>query len=106
MQPTRKGLTVILDFPKTVAVVGLSDKPDRPSYEVARYLQQASYRIIPVNPMIDTVLGEKVYKSLRDVPERVDIVQILRCPSAVPPVVEDAICHRCEGRVDAVRRRE
>lgn len=91
MQPTRKGLTAILDFPKTVAVVGLSDKPDRPSYEVARYLQQAGYRIIPVNPMIDTVLGEKVYKSLRDVPERVDIVQIFRRPSEVPPVVEDAI---------------
>lgn len=91
MQLTRAGLQEILDSTKTIAVVGLSNKQDRPSYEVASYLQQAGYRIIPVNPMIDAVLAEKAYKSLRDVPERVDVVQIFRRPSAVPPIIEDVI---------------
>lgn len=72
-------------------MVGLSDNPDRDSYEIASYLQQAGYRIIPVNPKIQTVLGEQAYKSLRDVPERIDVVQIFRRPEEVPAVVEDAI---------------
>ncbi len=91
MKLTWDGLKQILDSAKTIAVVGLSNKPDRPSYDVASYLQRVGYRIIPVNPMIDEVLGEKVYKSLREVPVRVDVVQIFRRPSAVPPIVEDAI---------------
>jgi len=91
MKLTWDGLKQILESAKTIAVVGLSNKPDRPSYDVASYLQRVGYRIIPVNPMIDEVLGEKVYKSLREVPVRVDVVQIFRRPSAVPPIVEDAI---------------
>jgi hypothetical protein len=81
----------ILRPPKTIAVVGLSDKPDRESHEIASYLQQQGYRIIPVNPRIKETLGEKAYPSLRDVPERVDIVQIFRRSEEVLPVVEEAI---------------
>lgn len=81
----------ILKTAKTIAVVGLSNKPDRPSHEIASYLQEVGYRIIPVNPTIQEALGEKAYRSLRDVPEHVDVVQIFRRPEEVPAIVEDAI---------------
>lgn len=81
----------ILTTVKTIAVVGLSNNPDRPSYEIADYMQKAGYRIIPVNPTIKEALGEKAYASLRDVPQRVDVVQIFRRPEDVPPIVDDAI---------------
>ena len=81
----------ILKQTKTIAVVGLSDKPDRDSYQVAAYLQQQGYRIIPVNPRAKEVLGEKAYPSLRDVPEPVDVVDIFRRSEDVPPIVDDAI---------------
>ncbi|MGB9663174.1 MAG: CoA-binding protein [Moorellaceae bacterium] len=84
-----------MDFARisTIAVVGLSDKPDRPSYQVARYLQEQGYRIIPVNPGVAWVLGEKSYPSLKDIPPEisVDVVDIFRQPVAVPAVVEEAI---------------
>jgi predicted CoA-binding protein len=76
---------------RTIAVVGLSPNPERPSHEVARYLQAAGYRIIPVNPMASEVLGEKSYASLGDVPERVDVVDIFRRSEDVPPIVREAI---------------
>jgi predicted CoA-binding protein len=76
---------------RTIAVVGLSPNPDRPSHGVAAYLQAAGYRIIPVNPTVDSVLGERSYASLSDVPEPVDVVDIFRRPEDVPPVVEQAI---------------
>ncbi|HEX4841157.1 MAG TPA: CoA-binding protein [bacterium] len=76
---------------RTIAVVGLSDKPDRPSNEIARYLQQAGYRIIPVNPRLAEALGERAYSSLREISEHVDVVLIFRRPEAVPPIVEEAI---------------
>ena len=81
----------ILETARTVAVVGLSDKPDRDSYHVAAYLQRAGYRIIPVNPMVKEVLGEKAYARLRDVPGRIDVVDVFRKAEAVPEIVEDAI---------------
>lgn len=81
----------ILTTVKTIAVVGLSNNPDRPSYEIADYMQKAGYRIIPVNPTIKEALGEKAYASLRDVPQRVDVVQIFRRPEDVPPIVDEAI---------------
>ena len=81
----------ILKQTKTIAVVGLSDKPDRDSYQIASYLQQQGYRVIPVNPRVNEVLGEKVYPSLRDVPDPVDVVDIFRRSEDVPPIVEDAI---------------
>ncbi len=81
----------ILQATKVIAVVGLSDKPDRDSFRVAAYMQRAGYRIIPVNPAVPEVLGEKSYASLRDVPEKIDMVDVFRKPDAVPAIVEDAI---------------
>ncbi len=81
----------LLETSKIIAVVGLSDKPERDSYRVAEYLQRQGYRIIPVNPTVDAVLGEKSYASVSDIPEPVDIVDVFRRPDAVGPVVEDAI---------------
>lgn len=81
----------ILTTAKVVAVVGLSDKPDRDSHRVAAYLQRAGYRIIPVNPAVTEVLGEKSYPSLKEVPERIDVVDVFRKADAVPAIVADAI---------------
>jgi len=81
----------ILNAGKIVAVVGLSDKPDRDSHRVAAYLQEHGYRIIPVNPNLAEVLGEKAYAGLRDIPGPVDVVDIFRKPDAVPEIVDDAI---------------
>ena len=76
---------------RTIAVVGLSPRPERPSHFVARYLQEHGYRIIPVNPFVTEVLGEKSYPDLRAVPIPVDMVDIFRRSEKVPPVVEQAI---------------
>jgi predicted CoA-binding protein len=76
---------------KTIAVVGLSSNPMRPSFGVTEYMQEAGYRIIPVNPNEAEVLGEKSYARLEDVPEKVEIVNIFRRAVDVPPVVESAI---------------
>jgi uncharacterized protein len=81
----------ILANSKTIAVVGLSRRPDRPSYTNSAYLQRQGYRIIPVNPNLSEALGQKAYASLREVPVPVDIVDIFRRAEDVPPVVEDAI---------------
>ena len=76
---------------KTIAVVGLSSNPMRPSHGVTEYMQGAGYRIIPVNPNETEVLGEKSYPRLEDVPEKIDIVNVFRRAEEVPPVVESAI---------------
>jgi predicted CoA-binding protein len=81
----------ILQATKTIAVVGMSDNPSRPSHYVSAYMQEHGYRIIPVNPLVKEVLGERSYASLRDVPERIDMVDIFRKSADVPPIVEDAI---------------
>ncbi len=81
----------ILATARTIAVVGLSDKPDRDSYRVAAYLQQHGFKILPVNPNVTEALGLKAYAGLREVREPVDIVDIFRKPEAVPALVEDAI---------------
>ncbi len=81
----------ILTSTHSIAVVGLSNNPDRPSYAVAAYLQRAGYKIVPVNPRITSTLGEKAYPTLRDVPGRVDVVQIFRRAEAVPAIVDEAI---------------
>jgi predicted CoA-binding protein len=90
-QKTLDDLRQILADTKIIAVVGLSDKPDRPSHTVPAYLQRQGYRIIPVNPTISEVLGEKAYASLRDIPVPVDVVEIFRRAEDVLPIVEDAI---------------
>ena len=84
-------ITKILRESKTIAVVGLSSNPERPSFGVTEYMQEAGYRIIPVNPNETEVLGEKSYARLEDVPEKVDVVNIFRRAEEVPPVVESAI---------------
>jgi uncharacterized protein len=76
---------------KTIAVVGLSDNSEKTSNRVSRYMQECGYRIIPVNPTITCALGEKAYANLKDIPEKVDIVNIFRRSNDVPPVVDDAI---------------
>ena len=81
----------ILAESKTVAVVGLSDRPDRPSYDVARYLQEAGYRVIPVNPNVHEVLGEPSYGDLTEIPGEVDLVDVFRKPEFVPGIATEAI---------------
>jgi predicted CoA-binding protein len=76
---------------KTIAVVGLSDNPERDSYRVSKYMQSQGYRIIPVNPMIQEWLGEKSYPDLKSVPEPIDMVDVFRRSELVPPVVNEAI---------------
>jgi predicted CoA-binding protein len=76
---------------RNIAVVGLSDKPSRPSYGVARYLKEQGYRIIPVNPNITEALGEKAYPDLISVPDAIDLVDVFRRSSQVGPVVDEAI---------------
>lgn len=84
-------ISQVLREARTIAVVGLSENPARPAYEVARYLQQQGYQIIPVNPTVTQALGEKAYPSLDDVPGPVDIVDIFRNPQYVPEIVQQAI---------------
>jgi predicted CoA-binding protein len=81
----------LLKEAKTIAVVGLSTDPSRASHRVARYLKECGYKIIPVNPTISECLGEKAYGSLRDIPERVDIVDVFRRSEEVPPIADDAV---------------
>jgi uncharacterized protein len=81
----------ILKSSRTIAVVGLSSNPMRPSNGVAAYLQRAGYRVIPVNPNESEVLGEKCYARLEDVPEKIDVVDIFRRSECVPEIVESAI---------------
>lgn len=81
----------LLQRAKTIAVVGLSSNPFRPSYGVTACMQSHGYRVIPVNPNIDECLGEKAYASLLDVPETIDIVNIFRRPEFVEKTVEEAI---------------
>jgi uncharacterized protein len=84
-------ITDLLRLSKTIAVVGLSANPMRPSYGVAAYLQSAGYTIIPVNPNESTVLGQKSYARLEDIPVPIDIVDVFRRPELVPPIADSAI---------------
>ena len=81
----------ILAETKSIAVVGLSDKPDRPSNEVAGVLKSKGYRILPVNPMIREALGETAYGSLSEIPVKVDLVDVFRRSEDVPPIAEEAV---------------
>jgi predicted CoA-binding protein len=86
-------LKEILAYYKTIAVVGISPKEDRPSYRVASYLKSKGYRIVPVRPDGDTILGEKVYPNLLEIPEeiKVDVVDVFRKSEDLPPVADEAI---------------
>jgi predicted CoA-binding protein len=76
---------------KTIAVIGLSDNPAKPSNYVPAYLQQHGYRILPVNPAIESVLGEKSYASLADLPIKPDIVNVFRLPKFIPAIVDEML---------------
>lgn len=81
---------------QVIAVVGVSNNPARPSYDVAKYLHERGYKIIPVNPMLTEFLGEKSYPDVLSIPEPVDVVDIFRNPEAVPEIVEQAIAKRAK----------
>ncbi|WP_033544026.1 CoA-binding protein [Planococcus sp. CAU13] len=87
--PTREEIKKVLDTSKTIAVVGLSPNPNRTSYMVSEAMQKAGYRIIPVNPVADEVLGEKSYASLKDIPEPVDIVNVFRRSEFLKELAEE-----------------
>jgi predicted CoA-binding protein len=89
--PQSDPVTELLKRAKTIAVVGLSNSPLRPSHGVSAYMQTQGYRIIPVNPQIKEALGETAYPSLLDVPEKIDIVNIFRRPEFVGEIVDQAI---------------
>ncbi|MFN2543002.1 MAG: CoA-binding protein [Actinomycetota bacterium] len=89
--PSDQELRSILGEAKTIAVVGLSSKPNRDSHEIADYLQRKGYRIIPVNPNETEVLGEKAYPSLLDVPDDVDVVDVFRRAEHTPEIAEQAV---------------
>jgi uncharacterized protein len=91
--PEDRELRALLGDARTIAVIGLSSRPDRPSHRVASYLQSKGYRIIPVNPNETEVLGEPAYPSLRDLPPdvRVDVVDVFRRASETPDVARDAV---------------
>jgi len=91
MQDDIESLRRILKENRVIAVVGLSADWFRPSYFAAKYLQEHGYRVIPVNPKYPEILGEKCYKSLRDIPEPVDIVDVFRKTADVMPIAEEAI---------------
>ena len=91
LDETWEALRQILSTVKTIAVVGLSNKLDRPSHHIPAYLQSQGYRIIPVNATLTEALGEQAYPDLRAVPVPVDVVQVFRRSEEVPPIVEDAI---------------
>ena len=89
--PSSEEIRKLLQRVKTIAVVGLSASPTRPSHGVARSLQGFGYRVIPVNPALADVLGERSYPSLRDLPEPVDLVDVFRESSHVAAIVDDCI---------------
>ncbi|MDZ7622268.1 MAG: CoA-binding protein [Candidatus Competibacteraceae bacterium] len=89
--PSMDEIRVLLQRIKTIAVVGLSASPSRPSHGVARALQGFGYRIIPINPTLSDVLGEKAYPSLRELPEPVDLVDVFRESSHVAGLVDECI---------------
>jgi hypothetical protein len=84
-------IATILKKAGSVAVVGISDKEDRDSHKVAKYLKEHGYRMIPVNPKCREVLGETCYSTLREVPEHIDVVDIFRNLEAIPAIVDQAI---------------
>lgn len=98
----------LLRSAKTIAVVGLSDKPWRPSFGVSEYMRQQGYTIIPVNPNVEETLGKTAYTRLEDVPEKIDIVNIFRRSQFVGPVVDTAIRLgvRCIWMQEGVRDEE
>lgn len=89
--PDDATLRALLERIRTIAVVGLSPNPDRPSHRIARRMQAAGYRIVPVRPAIDAVLGERAYARLEDVPQPIDLVNVFRAAEEIGPLVESCL---------------
>ncbi|MEK0313141.1 CoA-binding protein [Cohnella sp. 56] len=89
--PSREEIKRILQQANIIAVVGLSGDPDKTSHMVSAAMQAKGYRIIPVNPKEEEILGEKCYKSLADIPEPIDIVNVFRRPEHTPPIAKEAV---------------
>jgi len=89
--PSDAELTKLLRSAKTIAVVGCSPNPERTSHQIASFLIEKGYKVIPVHPKAGTILGQKVYPSLADIPEPVDIVDVFRRPEFTPPIAEAAV---------------
>ncbi|HZG84517.1 CoA-binding protein [Paenibacillus sp.] len=89
--PSREQIKSILEQAGVIAVVGLTNNPDRPAYEVSEAMLHRGYRIIPVNPKGEDVLGQKGYASLADIPEPIDIVNVFRRAEHTPPIAADAV---------------
>lgn len=89
--PSSAEIRELLARSKTIAVVGLSPNPERPSHRIARRLREWGYRVIPVRPAVERVLGEKAYPRLLDVPERIDLVDVFRAAQYLDPIVQDCI---------------
>ena len=76
---------------RTIAVIGLSENPEKPSHYVPEYMQQHGYRILPVNPLVQEVLGERAYATLSDLPGKPDVVNVFRLPKFIPAIVDEMI---------------
>ncbi|MDV2580713.1 CoA-binding protein [Alkalibacillus haloalkaliphilus] len=94
--PTQDTMRELLENAKSIAVVGLSDKEDRTSFQIAKAMQQEGYKIIPVNPTVDEVLGEKSYNTLAEVEENIDIINVFRRSEHLVEVAEDALNTNCK----------
>src|ERR1043166_2942713 len=81
---------------KTIAVVGCSPKPDRDSYQIAQYLIEKGYDVVPVNPGQKEILGRTCYPDVKSIPKKVDIVDVFRAPEHIPPIAEDAVAAKAE----------
>ncbi|MBR3121468.1 MULTISPECIES: CoA-binding protein [Oceanobacillus] len=88
--PANDELKEILESAKTIAVVGLSNNQDKTAYQIAKIMQEVGYRIIPVNPTVEEVLGEKAYSSLTAIPDKIDIINIFRRPEYLPEIAKEA----------------
>jgi predicted CoA-binding protein len=91
VHPSREEIKQILQHSTTIAVVGLSDDPSKTSHMVSEAMQQKGYKIIPVNPNAAQILGETCYRTLKDVPVPIDIVNVFRRPEHTPPIAEEAV---------------
>jgi len=89
--PDADAICSMLAEVRTIAVVGLSPRPNRPSHSIARAMQRAGFRIVPVRPLVDEVLGEKAFESLADVPDKIDLVNVFRAASQIDAIVDDCI---------------
>ncbi|WP_042144623.1 CoA-binding protein [Paucisalibacillus sp. EB02] len=94
--PSNDQIKELLETAKTIAVVGLSDNPERTSYQISKIMQDSGYRIIPVNPTVEEVLGEKAYHSLLDIKEPIDIINVFRRPEFLPEIAREATMTDCK----------